>query len=350
MKYLTMTLFFLAIFALMLSSAVFGGVTLATDGNPATVPVPNGEPLQKELDMEVHFEDIESHDIANASAAPEETSVTGWDNTADALFARWEKNGYPDDVGGVYYDSDYGMLGFLLVNPTQERMDELRGMFSDEVIFTPSAFSYNELRLAQKEIDSIMGAGSGIYSTGVGWTSTDSRVHGFGDSGKEFRLVVGVDESVFNHYSAGFAQLYGDRVIVEASGPAQDGAMTASRYGGMNEDGADAGASGKTIPIVPVDISVALTSSAFYVSPSNASNSGIWLWAALGVGLVGAMLLMLRLRSRPAPVMQTVNREAVAVGSAVSKKQTVDAVRNSAITPSDGLFDSIIRKIDPTQK
>ena len=350
MKYLTMTLSYLAIFALMLSPAVFGGVTLAADGDPGTAPVPNSEPLHEEWDTEVFFEDIVAHDIANASAAPEEASAADWENTADALFAKWEKSGYPDDIGGVYYDSDYGMFGFLLVSPTHERMDELRGMLSDEVIFMPSEFSYNELRLAQEEIDSIMGVGSGIYSTGVGWISTDGRVHGFGESGKEFRLVVGVDESVFDHYSAGFAELYGDRVIVEASGPAQDGAMTAGLEGGMTEDSADAGASGIITPIVPVDISVALTSSAFYVSPSNASDNGIWLWAVIGVGLVGAMLLMLRHRSRPAPAMQIANGRVVDADLSISKKQAIDAVRNSAIAPSDGLFDSIIRKIDSTQK
>ena len=351
MKYLTKFLTFITIFALMLIPAAFGGSALATDGSPVPPPVTTDGPLHEENDTEVFFDDIMVDDDGNATAAPGEASIQEWSNTADALFAQWEKSGYPDDIGGVYYDSEYGMMGFLLVNPTQERIDELRAMFTDDAIFTPSAYSYNELRLAQDEINAIMGQGSGIYSTSVGWTGTDRRVHGFGESGKEFRLTVGVDLSVFDYYSEGFAALYGDRVIVEVSGPSlpqddEDNIGLDSGMSGMIENSSDTGMSGITTTIVPIDISVALSGSAFLPAVSNASNNGFWLWAVLGIGLIGILLLLLRLRSRPVPAMQTANGGVVSTAPYAGKKQVVEAVRNSVMTPSDGLFEKINKKID----
>ena len=161
---------------------------------------------QERMDME-----------AAAGSDPSDDGFIQW----ELLISQWERDGYPDDIGGVYYDSDAGSMGFLLVNYTPERIDELRLLISDHAIITPCVYSYNELRLAQTEIDSIMGADSGIYSTSVGWTSTDGRVHGFGESGKEFRLEICVDESVYDHYNAGFTALYGDRVVVMAIDPSE---------------------------------------------------------------------------------------------------------------------------------
>lgn len=269
---------------------------------------------------------------------------------ADLIFMQWEKEGYPDDIGGVYFDSELGVMGVLVVNPTPERMDELRATFSDQVVFTPSAFSRNELRLAQDEINSIMTPDSGIFSTGTGWTSTDGRVHGFGESGKEFRLIVGVDESVFEHYREGFAQLYGDRVVVQISDPIMNDSLDDGWPGGYDLDGGVNEGGSVSSPITPVNISVALAGSAFFPATNNSPESNIWLWAVLAVGVAGTLLLLMRLRTRPTHAKQTANGGVVAEESLASEKQVVDAVRNSAIAPRDDLFDSIIQKIDVHQK
>ena len=377
----------ITILALTLSVTAFGATALAADGNPlsggnyagnadtglaATISadaaanntiLPAGlHSLPEENDIinepDEPFEEFVSHDDSYATPAPGEASMLELSTTADTLFMHWEKTGYPDDIGGVYYDSESGMMGFLLVSPTQERIDELRAMFDGDAVFTPSAYSYNELRLAQDEITAIMGEGSGIYSTGVGWTSTDRRVHGFGDSGKEFRLVVGVDKSVFHQYSEGFAALYGDRVVVEVNEPVMTddgiaimpgGGMTtgiggSGLDGGLTEGGVDT--RGLITPIVPIDLSVALSGSAFSQAATGGSDNFIWLWAILAAGLAGALLLAMRLRSRPVAAMQTANGGIVAGKVSISSKQVADAVRNSETAPSDGLFDKISKQID----
>ena len=64
----------------------------------------------------------------------------------------------PDDIGGVYFDNDSGLFAFLLVNPTPERIAELRALAGHDLIITPSTYSYNELRRIQDEIWAEVGA------------------------------------------------------------------------------------------------------------------------------------------------------------------------------------------------
>jgi hypothetical protein len=264
--------------------------------------------------------------------------ATDGEMSGQALFEQWERYGYPDDIGGIYFDNELGMYGILLVNPTPAREEEIRAMLSEDVIITPSLYSMNELRLAQREITTIMGLESGIFGLGVGWTSTNNQVHGFGESEREFRLVVDVDESVFEHYTAGFAELYGDRVVVKISQGIGIVDTPESAYADIQ------------INPIPLDISVALSGSAFWGlddlpgTTRNVHNYGFMLWVIVGVGLLVALLIFFRLRLRPA--MQTTNGEIIADNSAISKKYVIEAVKNSAITPSDGIFNSIMEKID----
>jgi len=138
-----------------------------------------------------------------------------YENIIQAL---WEQHGYPDDSGGVYYDDDAGVMGFLLVNPTPERIAELNALAGYDLLITPCVYSQNELMRIHGEISAGMGADSKIYSVGFGWTITDDGVvHGFGESGKECRIVVGVAASEFDRYIAEFAQRYGDKVVVNIS-------------------------------------------------------------------------------------------------------------------------------------
>jgi len=273
--------------------------------------------------------------LISLSVATPVLAISG-EISSQNLFEQWEENGYPGDIGGVYYDSDADMLGFLIVAPTTERMDELRAMLIDEVLFTPCKYPYNELRLVQEEMHTIMSSDSGVYSTGIGWISTDGNVHGFGESGKEFRLVVGVDESVFDHYYKGLVELYGDRVVVEVSGPI----VTNDSLGG-NE------ITSERDPIVPVDISAALSGSAFF-GANNVPNNTYWIWAVFSVGLLGALLILLRLRSHSVPAKQTANGNIVAGNHYLSKKQVVTMVKDNEDVPRSDLFDSIIQSIDTT--
>jgi hypothetical protein len=71
----------------------------------------------------------------------------------------------------------------------------------------------------QDEINIEMGTDSKIYSSGIGFAGTDDVVNGFAESGKDFRVVVSVDESEFARYSAEFKEKFDDRVILEIGDP-----------------------------------------------------------------------------------------------------------------------------------
>lgn len=130
---------------------------------------------------------------------------------------QWDEHGYPDDIGGQY--SKDGSIWVQVVETTPERMEELRGMFGDKISLTK--YSFNELEGVRQEIEAVMQAPeSKIYGLGTGWSSNGNGVFGFGESGTEFRVVVIVDKSMYEHYSAEFARQYGDKVYVEAGGQA----------------------------------------------------------------------------------------------------------------------------------
>jgi len=133
---------------------------------------------------------------------------------------QWEEQGYPDDIGGFYREGS-GALVLQVVDPGPERAEELREMFGDALRISPTKYSYNELERVQAEIvASYMGQpDSKVYAAGTGWSSDEDGVFGFGESGCEFRVVVTVDESAFEHYGEEFQRLYGDMVFLNAGGP-----------------------------------------------------------------------------------------------------------------------------------
>lgn len=145
-------------------------------------------------------------------------------STPDAVYSywleQWEEYGYPDDIDSQYRDLDTGAAGISVVDPTPERLEELHAVFGNEVLITRSKYSHNELYRVREEIEALMAEpDSKIYGLGVGWSSNEDGVFGFGESGRESRVVAMVDESMVDHYSAEFSGLYGDMVFVEAGGP-----------------------------------------------------------------------------------------------------------------------------------
>lgn len=139
------------------------------------------------------------------------------------LYEYWEENGYPDYVGDVYStDGGIDNLTILLVNDDGTYEDKIRASLIDDsgVSFGSAKYSHNELKSIQEEIvRNYMGSDKNVYGVGAGWTSVDGIVTGFGEEGNESRVVVGVDKSVIKEYTNIFNNLYGDRVVVEVSGP-----------------------------------------------------------------------------------------------------------------------------------
>ena len=139
---------------------------------------------------------------------------------------QWEEHGYPDDIGGQYRAPD-GRVGILVVDPSPERIEELGEVFGENVLITPCKYSFNELKQVNDEIrdrpfyqvmeDTVLNPDSKFYTSGIGWGNANGS--GFGESGFEFRVVVDVDESVFERYTAEFAELYDDKVLVRVGSP-----------------------------------------------------------------------------------------------------------------------------------
>lgn len=244
--------------------------------------------------------------VLSAPVAAYAANEEGEYSDIEELYQYWEMNGYPDYAGGVFSDSDsIGHLTVLLVNDDGTIADQIRDSLVDDsgVSFGKAEFSYNALKEASEDISAnYMGSDEKIYSVGVGWTSADGVVTGFGESGKEFRVVVTVDESVLTEYEDKFHELYGDMVVVEAGGP-----------------------------FMPVE---------------DASAGNVWLLPLMIFIIMIAGAGILFNRSRLIPAMQTTKGTVVAQSAPVSRKETITAVKNSEIAPSDKVFDSILRKID----
>ena len=138
----------------------------------------------------------------------------------DELFQHWEDSGYPDYVGGVFSsDGSMNRLTVLLVEDDGSGENQIRASLANTygLSFGTSKYSYNQLSAVNDEIvANYLISGSKVYGVGVGWASAEEEVNGFGKNGKEFRVVVTVDESVLTEYKEKFDLLYGDMVEVQA--------------------------------------------------------------------------------------------------------------------------------------
>ena len=143
----------------------------------------------------------------------------------DELYQHWSMTAMPEWVCSV--TSTDGTMGRLtvMVN-SQDAAEQLAAMVEDEstmtVMVSTDAYTHAQLMQVQDEIvDKYMMNASGepaIVSAGIGWASIDGVVTGFGESGRESRVVVGVLEKYADEYRELFRKQYGDMVYVEVSG------------------------------------------------------------------------------------------------------------------------------------
>ncbi|MGI6580080.1 MAG: hypothetical protein ACOX3H_07585 [Saccharofermentanales bacterium] len=227
-----------------------------------------------------------------------------------ALYEHWETNGYPDYVGFVYStDGSTNNLTVLLVGDDGTAENQIRSMLISDsgLSFGSAKYSYNELIAISREISSeYLEKNKLFYALGVGWAGVGDGAPGFGDSGREPRVVVEVDDSIFAEYTKLFAELYGDKVVVFAGGP-----------------------------FVPEDES----------NIAEDKNTGL-LWLLIPMLLMVGAGIIFAIRTKLVPALQTATGSVVTKTAPVSRKQTLEAVKNSEATPSEDVFDSILRKID----
>ena len=77
--------------------------------------------------------------------------------------------------------------------------------------------------------------------------------------------------------------------------------------------------------------------------------NGFWFIPICLIFLVGASAILYN-RTRFILAIQTTNGSIVTKNAPVSRKQTISAIKNSAIAPSDNVFNSIMEKIEKAQK
>ncbi|MDR1131318.1 MAG: hypothetical protein LBL15_02745 [Oscillospiraceae bacterium] len=247
---------------------------------------------------------------ANAFATSEVSEVDKKFSNVEELFEYWETNGYPDYVGSVYStDGNMNNLTVLLVNDDGTKANEIRALLADDsgVSFGKAPFSHNAMETVKNEIISNhLGKDDKVYSVGIGWISADGVVIGFGESGKESRVVVFVDESISTDYANKFYELYGDIVVVAA---------------------------GDAI---------------VYQNQNAVPDNNLWLWLTFMVIISVAAILFFN-RTRFVSAMQTNKGIIVTQSVPVSRKKTIEAIKNSEVTPSDEVFNSVLSQIDKKQ-
>ena len=91
---------------------------------------------------------------------------------------------------------------------------------SVEIIVADGSYGYNELLQVQETIaGEYMGTNGkgGVVRIATGLALVDGKVVGFGESGKELRVIVGVQPQYADEFRNRFQKQYGDMVYVEVA-------------------------------------------------------------------------------------------------------------------------------------
>jgi len=242
---------------------------------------------------------------ATVFAANENSEQEQYSNIKE-LVQHWETNGYPNFVGSVYSsDGSSSNLTILLVDDDGTAEKQIRSWLINDsgVLFGEAQYSYNSLLAISNEImEKYMVHEQKVNAVSVGWTSIDGVVTGFGESGKEARVVVFVEDSVLAEYTSEFKTIYGDMVMVEVGGAAEE-IITAK------------------------------------------SNNALHWWFLLSVMLVIGIGVVFFNRTRLIPALQTANGNVVMSSPMIRRKETIEAIKNNKTTPDDAVFASILSKV-----
>lgn len=143
--------------------------------------------------------------------------------TSYELFARWEQDGYPDDVTGVFYNTETSCLAVVLTDNTEARQKELRGTLTDGETLTFFTGEYSHAQLAERAaaIERDMAENGLTGTVSIGW----GKDGGYGAEGKDFRVVIKTDKDAAAALTERYAE-YSEMVTVEEAIPAEDTAPT----------------------------------------------------------------------------------------------------------------------------
>lgn len=270
----------------------------------------------------INTEDFENIELINEEMPAEEGVFQSDDfPIIEEMVASWEENGYPDFVGHVYYDQETDKFKLGLVEMDDPEAEELIASLEeiDNIEIETATFAYNDLLKIQTSISEELEKSSnneeGINGVGVGWTTIDGEVSGFGSSGKEFRVIVTVDESVYDEYKEKFASAYGEKVYVESG-----------EFGTFADD------------IAREDI-----------QPISIQNNQLWIYLSLFVLFCAVIIFVFITYQKFTIAKQTISGHVVSSSQPLSKKEVISAVKENKVKPSDDIYERIVSKIKNTK-
>ena len=279
----------------------------------------------------------------------------------------WEANGYPDNISFAY-EAGGEMLGdgtliayweIGVVNADEAGRQEIINLLSPScrITFRDCTWSYNQRKAA---FDEIYASRGDIVRNAVMALNSET-------------VVVEIAEGYEKKYAQRYIEQYGWFVTVTNDIPvvddanAGDGAGFAA--GGLGTgavcndipgaaaytgDSAELVAGGLETGAVTNDISIAADEDALMegallqTMPNSKRNNNfdVWLLPMCLMLLIGTVTVVYFNRSRLMYAMQTDNGNIFAGRGSISRKQIVAAIRNSALTPSEDVFKSVMERVD----
>jgi hypothetical protein len=210
----------------------------------------------------------------------------------------WETSGYPENVSFAYELDSVWHIG--IINADDASIQELVDLLSPniQVMFIEGQqHSFNQRKAVVDEINA----------------SRDRIIRRAAMNPKSEVIFIEVAEGYQAEYSMKLSEQYGMSFIAVDDVNAAIGAVPGGLVG---------------IGVNPFDY---------------------WLLPILFI-LIGIATVVFFNRNRLIPAMQTANGNVVTGNAPASTKQTVAAIKNSALTPSDDVFKNIMEKVTNTKK
>jgi hypothetical protein len=215
----------------------------------------------------------------------------------------WGENGYPEDISFAYEAGSEELENGTyvswweigIVNADDSREQEIIDMLSPDCIITfiDCKYSYNQRETAYNEI----------------LNSEDDNIHGAVMVLNAEVVLVEISDEYMKEYAAEFVRKYGSFVVVTNDiNAAQNDTI-------MEGGGVDKG-------------------------------SSLWVWMIFAILLIATVFILFFYRTRYVPAMQTTKGTIVTQSAPVTRKQTIEAIKNNVVTPSNEVFNSILRQID----
>lgn len=237
-----------------------------------------------------------------------------------ALFRYWNREGWPETVGGMWsLDGSMDRMAVAVVDADEAVMADIRALMADpdSLEFASCKYSYNQLEQVQFEIElEIKGGARCILGVGRAVRGNDFTAGGQ----PVVRVTISTLYDGAEEWADTLVQRYGDMVELEVG----EMDMIATAEGLLTETG------------IAADV----------VGGKGLDKGGpAWyLWLLPAMALAGLALLVPVLRGRMA--LRTADGRTVAAGGRLSRAQAEQAVRESSPRLGPGGWSELEKKLD----